>query len=149
MLLTQKCQYALRAIFELARHIGEGPVKIADIAEVQAIPPRFLEVILTQLKQAGFVASQRGSEGGYILIRSPAELSVGEVMRFVQGPIGPVDCMLESAKDKCPLYGNCVFLPMWERARVAMSGVYDTTTFQDLVDNAERQSEKSDPLYSI
>ena len=63
MLVSQKCQYALRALFELAKRNGEGPVKIAAIAKAQAIPPRFLEVILSQLKQGSFVESQRGSEG--------------------------------------------------------------------------------------
>jgi len=135
MLVSQKCQYALRAIFELAKRTGQGPVKIAEIAEAQAIPVRFLEVILGQLKQGRFVVSQRGSEGGYQLARPPQELTVGEIMRFVEGPLAPVTCGLDPAKtkDKCPFYGNCVFLPMWEKARRAAADVYDSTTFQGLV----------------
>jgi len=148
MQITQKCQYALRAIFELAKRSGKGPVKIAEVAEAQDIPPRFLEVILSQLKQGGFVASQRGAEGGYVLLRQPDELSVGEVMRFLQGPIGPVDCLLDGKKN-CALFGNCVFLPMWEKVAKAMTDVYDSTSFQDLVENERRQGAASAASYSI
>jgi len=117
----------------LGKRWGQGPVKIADIAKVQAIPPRFLEVILSQLKQAGFVKSQRGSCGGYILLRRPSELSVGEIIRFLQGPIGPVDCVAGIGQ-KCPIRGDCVFLPMWKKAQQAMTQVYDNTSIQDLLD---------------
>lgn len=149
MQITQKCQYALRAVFELAKRTGEGPVKIADVAEAQAIPPRFLEVILSQLKQGGFVASQRGAEGGYVLVRSADQLTIGEVMRFMQGPMNPVGCILGNSRDKCPLFGKCVFLPMWKRAADALSGVYDTTTFQDLVDSHRQKMAPTDFSYSI
>jgi len=148
MQITQKCQYALRAIFELAKRSGKGPVKIAEIAEAQDIPPRFLEVILSQLKQGGFVASQRGAEGGYVLLRRPDDLLVGEVMRFLQGPIGPVDCLLDGKKN-CALFGSCVFLPMWEKVAKAMADVYDSTTFQDLVENERQQGAASAASYSI
>lgn len=148
-MVSQKCQYALRAIFELAIYYGRGPLKIAEIAKAQAIPPRFLEVILNQLKQAGFVDSQRGNQGGYFLARSPGDLTVGEVMRFVQGPVGPVGCVVTDSQSKCPLYGNCVFLPMWEKARRAILDVYDSTTFQDLVEQGKRLSKSYVPCYSI
>ena len=149
MLVSQKCQYALRAIFELARRNSKGPVKIADIAKAQAIPVRFLEVILSQLKQAGFVTSQRGNKGGYLLLRLPDDLTVGEVIRFMQGPMGPVECVAGGSKDRCPLYGDCAFLPMWEKARKAISDVYDNTTFQDLVEQEDQRAGKRAPCYSI
>ena len=149
MQVTQKCQYALRASFELAKRAGEGPVKTADIADAQAIPPRFLEVILSQLKQTGFVASQRGAEGGYVLVRPADQLSVGEIMRFMQGSISPVGCVSGNAKDQCSLHGKCVFLPMWERAAQALSSVYDTTTLQDLIDDERRKSAKREFSYCI
>jgi Rrf2 family protein len=149
VLISQKCQYALRAIFELARRYGEGPVKIADVAEAQAIPPRFLEVILSQLKQGGFTASQRGARGGYMLAREPDELTVGEIVRFVEGPIGPVTCAGDGDADHCRFQGDCVFLPMWERVREAMSGVYDTTTFSQLVEEYQKRTETYVPSYTI
>lgn len=149
MLVSQKCQYALRAIFELSKHYGEGPVKIAEIAQRQAIPSKFLEAILSQLKQAGFVTSQRGSEGGYMLLREPVQLTIGEVIRFVQGPIGPVGCVVSGVQTDCPLHGRCVFLPMWEKVREAISGVYDKTTFQDLLDQASASRDEYVLCYHI
>ena len=149
MLVTQKCQYALRAIFELAKHYGQGPMKISEIAQIQAIPPRFLEVILSQLKQGGFVQSRRGAEGGYWLVGVPQNLTLGEVIRFTEGPIRPVNCVSGGSKGQCPLYGGCVFLPMWEKARRAISDVYDSTTFQDLVDEEIRMRGGYVPSYSI
>jgi len=149
MQVSQKCQYAVRAVFELAKHYGKGPVKIAQIAEAQAIPPRFLEVILGQLKQARFVDSRRGKEGGYLLTRSPLHLTVGDVIRFVEGPVGPVACVGGAPQGECPLHGNCVFLPLWERVKEAVTEVYDSTTFQDLVEQARRMAEHYVPSYSI
>jgi len=148
MLVSQKCQYALRAVFELAKQYARGPVKIGEIAEAQAIPARFLEVILSQLKQAGFVESRRGTEGGYLLIRPPNGLNVGEVIRFVQGPFGPVDCVT-SGGGQCPLRGSCVFMPMWKKVQKSMTDVYDKTTFQDLVDDDKRTCREYVPLYVI
>jgi Rrf2 family protein len=141
MLISQKCQYGLRAIFELARRESgqREPVSVAEIARAQAIPPRFLEIILGQLKQAGYVVSRRGPQGGYLLARDPAEITVGEVIEAIQGAIGPVHCLIDAGPE-CPLYGDCVFYPMWERARAALSGVFDDTTFADLVAHEKRRT---------
>jgi Rrf2 family protein len=149
VLVSQKCQYALRAIFELSKHEGEGPVRIADVARAQAIPPRFLEVILGQLKQGGFVRSHRGSRGGYELARPAEELTVGEVMRFVEGPLAPVACALGGSNTDCPLREDCVFLPMWEKVKLAIANVYDNTTFADLVEQEAQGSRDYVPCYAI
>ncbi|MEW6355122.1 MAG: Rrf2 family transcriptional regulator [Planctomycetota bacterium] len=150
MLVSQKCQYAIRAIFELAKRLDEGPAPIAEIAEAQAIPKRFLEVILNELRQAGFVESQRGSRGGYVLAHLPRRLTVGEIVRFVEGPIGPVECVSGGAeKSGCPLHRDCVFLPMWERVQQAISEVYDSTTFADLLEDEERRRVRYVPSYTI
>lgn len=148
-MLSQKCQYATRAVYELSGSYGSGPVKIGRIARAQAIPQRFLEVILSELKRGGFVESRRGNEGGYFLRRPPATLTVGEVIRFVEGPIGPVGCVTAGAGQDCALYPNCAFLPMWKRVRDAVSKVYDTTTFQDLLESRSYASEEYLPCYSI
>jgi Rrf2 family protein len=86
MPISQKTQYAVRAVFELAKRQGRGATKISEIAEAQAIPQRFLENILNHLKGGGFVESVRGKEGGYLLVRPAKELTVGQVLRFVEGP---------------------------------------------------------------
>jgi len=134
MQVTQKSLYALRAVFELAKCSGQGPKKIADIAEAQAIPPRFLESILSQLKQAGFVESCRGSDGGYILIRPPKELTVGQVMEFIQGPVGPPGCLIDKSRvNECSLRKDCIFMDMWKKIHNAILDVYNNTTFYDLM----------------
>jgi len=79
MQITKKNQYALRAIFELAKYNGQGPQKISDIAQAQAIPVKFLEVILNQLKASGLVDSKRGFYGGYFLLRQPDAITVGSI----------------------------------------------------------------------
>lgn len=139
MAITQKCQYAIRAIYELSRRVDEGPCKIGAVAEVQGIPVRFLENILNNLKSAGFVDSARGKDGGYFLTRRPSDITVGEVIRFVQGNLGPVECG-DGLSDICNLYNSCVFRPLWERAQEALESVYDGTTFQDLVDSSGEDS---------
>ncbi|MCD6287634.1 MAG: Rrf2 family transcriptional regulator [Candidatus Hydrogenedentes bacterium] len=150
MYIPQKCQYALRALFELARHYDEGPVKIAEIAKAQSIPPRFLEIILGQLKHGAFVDSQRGNGGGYYLLRDPEGLSVGEVIRFMQGSLGPVLCVAGKEEEKrCPLRGSCVFLSMWKEVKDVVSQVYDSTTFAKLVERDRRMRQEYVANYTI
>jgi Rrf2 family transcriptional regulator, cysteine metabolism repressor len=134
MPVSQKCQYALRALFELARTEGAVPIKMAEIAKRQAIPLRFLEIILHELKRGGFVRALRGKDGGCMLARPPQEVTVGEIVRFVEGSLAPVTCIKEGSEESCALYGSCVFLPLWERAERALAEVYDGTTLKDLLD---------------
>lgn len=136
MLISKKHQYALRAVYELARRLGSGPVKISQIAETQAIPERFLEVILGQLKRSGFVDSKRGYQGGYVLVMPPSQLTVGALMRFLQKDVDITQCMAPIPESNCPFQGDCVFFPMWKKVKDAMFEVYDETTIQDLLDNS-------------
>jgi Rrf2 family cysteine metabolism transcriptional repressor len=148
-MVSQKCQYAIRAVFELARRYGQGPVRISEIAESQVIPLRFLEVILNQLRRAGFVESRRGPEGGYLLARQPEQVTVGEIVEFMEGPLVPVACMTDKTSGGCSLHGSCVFIGMWKRAAKAVSGVYDQTSFQDLMDDEIRMRDADSLTYSI
>ncbi len=146
MQVSQKTLYALRAVLELAKHYGAGPVKIPHIARSQAIPQRFLEAILRELKQGGFVRSRRGSEGGYELGRSPEALAVGEIMEFVGGPIGPTACMTDESEAKRCCFrsqDHCIFRGMWKRIHDAISSIYDGTTFGDLVQQEKMLVESS------
>jgi len=134
MLITKKNQYALRAIFELARQWGRGPIKISDIAEAQNIPVRFLEVILGQLKGSGLVKSKRGYTGGYELIPPPEDITVGRIMRFMQRNMAPTECFALVPESNCPFVSNCAFFPMWSRVKDAIFAVYDETSIRDLLD---------------
>jgi Rrf2 family protein len=147
MNLSQKCQYAMRALFELAKHEREGPVRIGQIAEAQAIPVRFLEAILNELKHAGYVESRRGVQGGYMLAVPAGTLTVGEVIRFIDGPQTPVRCLGEGGKADCALLGSCAFTDLWERAARAVAEVYDHTTLRDLVD--QERASRGVPAYCI
>jgi Rrf2 family protein len=143
MQVPQKTRYALRAMFELAKHYGQGPVRIGDIAQRQAIPSRFLEGILNQLRQAGLLRSVRGARGGYEMVNDPATVSVGDMIRIIEGPIAPTACVNEDNPEDCPLFGDCVFLPMWKRLADAVAEVYDGTTFADFVKSEQKRAAES------
>lgn len=140
MLVTQKKQYALRAIFELAKQQGEEPVKTSVIAEAQAIPLRFLEVIMGQLKRAGLVDSKRGFSGGYTLTRPPDQIRVGDIFRVLDKEDNAESCMACASKGNCPFLGDCVFMKLWDHAQRAMDAVYDQTTIQALIDQDNKKT---------
>ena len=137
MNISVKGDYALRAIFDLAHRGGPAskPVKIADIAARQKIPQKFLELILGQLKQGGFVISRRGAEGGYLLARAPEAIQVGEVLRFIEGPLSPTDHNPRGrrAPAESPLS------EMWRQVDRAVSEILDRTSFAELVERWARK----------
>src|ERR1700736_5212079 len=120
MSVSSKCYYALRAVYALADHPGTEPLKIAEIAAREQIPIRFLEVILGQLKGGGFVQSRRGAEGGYRLARAADQITIGEVLRFVEEG--------KKAKRTTP----DPFPEMWKRVDASISAILDRTTFAEL-----------------
>lgn len=139
MSVSSKCYYALRAVYALAEHGDSAPMRIADISAKEHIPIRFLEVILNQLKGGGFVKSRRGAEGGYFLAKPPEEVTVGAIMRYVDGPIAPVDCVSQSRHKECEFHGECHYFGFWGRVRKSISDVVDQTTLADLLkENRER-----------
>jgi len=149
MRISKRCQYALRAIFELALRDPNQPVKIHEIAGAQNIPPRFLEVILNQLRHAGFVESQRGSEGGYMLAQAAEELMVGEVIQCVAGPVSlTVDAAGKTNKGEY-FYGDYAFEQLWEAVNRAISQVCDNTTFAELIECEKAKKAATVPNYSI
>lgn len=123
MSISVKADYALHAILDLAMRTPGEPVRIADIARRQKIPQKFLELILASLKQGGFVESRRGAEGGYLLSRPADSITVGEVMRFVDGVKGR-----SGGKNK----SETPFSDLWQQVDSAVSAVVDRTTFGDL-----------------
>ena len=118
MNISVKGEYALLAIFDLAMQPGAEPVKIADIARRQKIPQKFLELILASLKQGGFVESRRGAEGGYRLARAAEQITVGQVLRFVDG--------------KTRRSGKGPFHELWKRVDDSFADIVDHTTFAEM-----------------
>jgi Rrf2 family cysteine metabolism transcriptional repressor len=125
MNISVKGEYALHAIFDLASQPVGEPIRIADIARRQKIPQKFLELILSGLKQGGFVESRRGAEGGYLLARLPDAITVGDVIRYVEGGKTKKASPKQQAADP--------FAETWRRVDKATSGVLDHTTFAELV----------------
>lgn len=144
MAITQKSKYALRAMLELALRFGGGPTSIGEIAKAQAIPARFLEAILAQLKRAGLVESRRGNEGGYVLARPPARVSVGDVLRVVQGGLAEPDVAFGG-----PAAAQAVFAPIWQEAQRKASSVYDAVSFRTLLERYRAALGNEVPDYSI
>ncbi len=126
--VSVKGEYALRAVFELSRHGKPEPVKIARIAESQRIPQKFLEMILAQLKHGGYLGSRRGAEGGYFLARPADQITVGDILRQVDGAF---QTSKRPFGDEPP---DSPFPEMWDRVERALSCVVDRTTFADLVE---------------
>lgn len=143
---SKKGQYALRAIYELAKRKDDGPVKISIIAEAQAIPRRFLEVILNQLKGSGMVESKRGFYGGYTLAKTPSQITVGDVLRYLQKGMESQPCIACMTQKSCPFLGNCAFSSMWYKVKAAAYKIYDETTMQDLLDANKPQPVAAPPL---
>ena len=142
MYVSQRCQYTLRALFELAKRQGSTPVTAAEIAESQAIPPRFLELILQGLRGKGIVDSRRGNQGGYVLTVAPESISVGDIIRTVDGSLAPVECVTGRIGEHCRLKGHCAFMGLWQKAHHAIQQVYDGTSLQDLIDSEQSEPEE-------
>jgi Rrf2 family transcriptional regulator, cysteine metabolism repressor len=139
MNISVKGEYALQAIFDLANQPRTEPVKIADIAKRQKIPQKFLELILASLKQGGFVESRRGAEGGYLLARSPESITVGEIIRYIEGGKGS-----RVVKNSGHPLSN-----LWNRIDAAISDVIDRTTFAELVRNWRESQTRYVPNWEI
>lgn len=135
MLITQKKQYALRAIYELAKQQKKGPIKSAQIAKAQAIPQRFLEIILNRLKHAGLVTAKRGYTGGFELKHDPSEITVEDVFKSLESADDPMACVNCTSNADCPFYGECAFMPVWTKLQDAIDQVCCSTTIQSLLDN--------------
>ena len=147
--LSQKCQYAVRAILELSRRYQKGAVPASEVAASQAIPQRFLEVILNELKPTGLVGSRRGVQGGYYLTCDPKNITVGQVIRLIEGPLDPVQCTGDRESAFCALRGKCSLIDLWNEAKEALEKVYDSATFQDLADRQEALDHRNVADYSI
>jgi Rrf2 family protein len=121
--MTNKSKYGLKALLVLAQEAGRGPVLVANLAEREAIPRKFLETILLELKHRGVVQSRKGRGGGYFLRRKPSEVTFGEVIRVLEGPLAAVPCVSQTAYMKC---AECVDEQTCG-VRLAMKVVRDAT----------------------
>ena len=139
MNVSVKGTYALQAIFDLALEHSRDPVKIADIAKRQKIPQKFLELILAGLKQGGFVISKRGAEGGYLLARPADAITIGEVLRYIEGAK-----VVKTQREK-----DSPLADFWNRVDDAVNGVIDHSTFAELAREWQEKQHKYVPNWDI
>lgn len=147
MKITFKGDYALKTILDLALHYdGNSVVTIHDLAKQADIPIKFLEQVLLDLKRGGFVESKRGKVGGYLLAKPPAQIKLGDVIRFMEGPVGPIACV-EKEYTGCKDLRKCVFRNIWAEVAKATSNIIDKLTFEDLANQVK--ATKNTLVYSI
>ena len=149
MKLSQRGEYALRALLVLGMNHGSSVVRIRDIAQQQNIPRRFLEQILNDLKSAGFVLSKRGVAGGYRLQRGPNEISLADIIRHLEGPLAPVGCVSVNYYQRCscPDEGKCAIRSVMQEVRAAIVGVLEGVSVAHLCDRVrDLQGPVENPL---
>ncbi|WIV11195.1 Rrf2 family transcriptional regulator [Proteiniborus sp. MB09-C3] len=135
MKLSTKGRYGLKAMFELALHYGEGPVVLRNIAESQDISEHYLEQLIAVLRKNGLATSVRGAQGGYLLNDDPKNITVGDVIRALEGDIAPSECVLDENLGKCVKEDFCVTKNVWVKIRNSINDVIDSITLQDMVDD--------------
>lgn len=140
--LSTRGHYAVLLMYELARS-GEALSSLSDISEIQKISQGYLEQIIRPLREAGLVTGKKGFGGGYSLSRSPGEVTVGQIIRAVEGPIVPVKCVAEMpAGDTCP--EDCRARKIWQQVGQAIDGVLDSITLESLLTGDDAKGESLD-----
>lgn len=138
MKLSKRGEYALRSLISLgiAKEVGRSLVQVSELAENEQLPIKFLEQIMQDLKEAGLVASRRGKYGGYRLARPPREITIGAVVRLMDGPLAPLGCVSQSAYEKCtcPDEAHCGLRMLMLDVRNAIAGILDRYTLADVVE---------------
>jgi len=153
--ISKRTQYGLKAMQVLARRYREGPVMIGSIAREESIPIKFLEAILLDLKSRGLLESKLGRKGGYRLSRPPSAVTVGSIIRMMEGPLAPIPCASETAFKpcaECKDIESCGTRIIMREVRDAISDVLDRTTLEDLLRKTESKRgtrAASDAQYEI
>lgn len=132
MRISTRGEYGVRAMLDLALHHGEGPVPLKTIASRQSISEHYLEQLMGALRKAGLVNSIRGAQGGYRLAEEPSETRVGDILRALEGPIAPMECVEDNKACSCDQSPYCVTRGLWKRLRETMEELLDKTTLEHL-----------------
>ncbi|MGI6114328.1 MAG: RrF2 family transcriptional regulator [Mahellales bacterium] len=149
MRLSTKGRYGVKAMFDLAINYGKGPIALKNIAERQQISEPYLEQLIASLRRAGLVKSIRGAQGGYMLANPPDNITVGEVIRTLEGPLAPTECVIEDETTECSRAEYCVTRLIWEKIRDSINDVIDTITLQDMVNDYNKINKKNGYMYYI
>lgn len=143
MRLSTRGKYGVKAMAELALHYGEGPTSLKLIAERQGLSEHYLEQLIAPLRKAGLVQSLRGAQGGYLLGRQPTSITVGEIVRVLEGPIAPSECASEQHQDyeHCGSARRCMARKVWTKLRDNIATTLDSVTLADLCRDARDSSQ--------
>ncbi len=149
MKLSTKGRYGLKAMFDLAINYGEGPIALNNIAERQNISVHYLEQLISPLRKSGLVKSVRGAQGGYMLSDKPGNITVGDVIRTLEGPIAPADCVMNDEESDCSRADQCITKTIWEKIKYSIDNVIDSITLQNMVDDYKKMHEGDSYMYYI
>ena len=144
MKLSTKSRYGTRLLVDLARNHSQGPIQIGDISKRQNISVKYLEQIIRPLKKADLVNSVRGPKGGHVLARKPEKITLGQIVRLLEGQSEPVECISEP--EKCPMSEDCLVRLAWQEATRAFYEKLDTITIANLADGRFHADESIDEL---
>ncbi len=139
-MISKKTKYALKALIYLTREYDKGPILILDLAREERIPKKFLELILLSLKNNGILHSKKGKGGGYYLARPPKSVSMGQIIRILEGPLAPVPCVSETAYahcEECNDEETCGIKMVMKDVRDSISGILDNTSLADVLEKIE------------
>ncbi|NLJ78322.1 MAG: Rrf2 family transcriptional regulator [Tissierellia bacterium] len=133
MRLSTRGRYGLKAMYQLAIHYGEGPIPLKSVADRQNLSENYLEQLVSALRKGGLLNSVRGAQGGYMLAKPPESITVGNIIRILEGDIAPADCVVDG-NYQCENEENCVTKTVWVRIRDSIDEVIDSITLQDMLD---------------
>lgn len=139
MKLSTKGRYGLRALIDLAQYSGEGPVSTVSISARQDLSERYLEQLMSLLKKAGLVKSVRGAGGGYILAKELKDISVGDVLRALEGSLDPVECAGLEPDGECRVSENCVTKYVWQKINESINRTVDEISLEQLVEESRKK----------
>jgi Rrf2 family cysteine metabolism transcriptional repressor len=138
MKLSTRGRYGLRAMIDMAISEEQSPIATHTIAEREGLSERYLEQLMVPLKRSVLVKSVRGSQGGYVLARRPEDITAGDIIRALEGPIAPVECVSEVNPEECGRSDYCVTRILWSKIRDSIAEVLDSYTLADLAREAHR-----------
>ncbi len=143
MKFSTRGRYGVQIMVDLAQHATEGPISLKSVADRQKLSEHYLEQLVPELRKAGLVKSIRGSQGGYILAKSPEDIIIGDVIRILEGPIAPVDCTNESdGLSCCEKTDFCVTREVWVKVRDSINDVVDSISLADLLKDGDKANGK-------
>lgn len=136
--LSTRGRYGLMAMFQLALEYGNGPIPLNSIAEEQGLSESYLEQLFSTLRRDGLINSVRGPQGGYLLAYDPGEITVGQILRSLEGDLAPAQCVGDDGSVDCDKEFGCATKQVLQRIKESIDSVIDSITLQDMIDEVEK-----------